>query len=131
VSNFLLCASDEFFPTPQCAGIGLILRQKASGGPKRLGVFVDKPKPASPEDKKVQRAYCSFGKFPLDCFAKSEPRHEGEAPFVAWLRSHFHMQHSPIPINVRYCTIYALSVLAIKEKRVNSVEDGDTYKRGA
>jgi hypothetical protein len=72
-----------------------------------------------------------FGKLPLDCLAKSEPCLDGEVPFVAWLCPHLHMQYLPVPINVRYCKVYALSVLAIKEECVNSVEDGNTNQCGA
>jgi hypothetical protein len=33
-----------------------------------------------------------FRKFSFDCLAHSEPRHEGEAPFVDWLFARFHVQ---------------------------------------
>jgi hypothetical protein len=37
----------------------------------------------------------------------------------------------PMPINVPYRAVYAVSISAIKKERVNSVEDGDTDQRGA
>jgi hypothetical protein len=49
-----------------------------------------------------------------------------KAPFVDWRPPPSQAQHLPMLMDVRNCAFYALSVLAIKEERVNSVEDGDT-----
>jgi hypothetical protein len=66
-----------------------------------------------------------FRNFSFDCLAHSEPRHQGEASFVAWLCARFHVQRLPMPIDVRDRTVYAVPVSAIKEERVSSVEYGN------